>query len=67
VTGNYRLGDIRHNVADISAIHEALGFTPRVSFAQGLGRFVDWVQEQEASVSAYQESLKEMRDRNLLK
>lgn len=67
VTGNYRLGDIRHNVADISAIHEALGFTPQVSFAQGLGRFVDWVQEQEASVSAYQESLKEMRDRNLLK
>lgn len=67
VTGNYRLGDIRHNVADISAIQDALGFTPQVDFAQGLRRFVEWVKEQEAPVSAYEESLKEMRDRNLLK
>lgn len=67
VTGNYRLGDIRHNVADISAIRDALGFAPQVDFAEGLRRFVSWVQEQEASVSGYEQSLEQMRERNLLK
>lgn len=67
VTGNFRLGDIRHNVADISAIRDALGFVPQVGFSEGLRRFVAWVQGQETSVSGYEESLKQMRDRNLLK
>ena len=32
VSGNYRLGDIRHNKADISKIKKLLGFSPKVSF-----------------------------------
>src|ERR1700677_2979379 len=46
VSGQYRLGDIRHNFADISAIGQALGFSPRVSLEEGIARFVHWVKMQ---------------------
>lgn len=32
ISGNYRLGDIRHNYADISKIENLLGFKPKFSF-----------------------------------
>ncbi|MFH4146293.1 NAD-dependent epimerase/dehydratase family protein, partial [Acinetobacter baumannii] len=31
ISGNYRLGDIRHNYADLSKIKKYLGFEPKVS------------------------------------
>lgn len=67
VTGDFRLGDIRHNVADISAIASALDFSPQVSFAEGLSLFVNWVNGQPMGASSYDASLQELRDRNLLK
>jgi UDP-glucose 4-epimerase len=36
-----RRGDIRESVADISLLRATLGYTPRVSFAEGLARTVD--------------------------
>ena len=35
VSGNYRLGDIRHNYADLTKINSKLGFTPKYSFEEG--------------------------------
>lgn len=46
VTSQYRLGDIRHNRADITRLRELLDYRPRVSLADGLQRFVAWVQTQ---------------------
>ena len=43
VTGDYRIGDIRHNVADITRLKTKLGYTPKISLDQGLTRFADWV------------------------
>lgn len=40
--GPERAGDIKHSYADISAAHEAMGYTPSVSFEEGLKRTVDW-------------------------
>jgi nucleoside-diphosphate-sugar epimerase len=37
-----RAGDIRHSLADISLARELLGYTPKVDFAEGLRRTVDW-------------------------
>ncbi|MBW3709291.1 NAD-dependent dehydratase, partial [Streptomyces griseus] len=39
VTGEYRLGDVRHVTADSRALREELGWRPRVSFAEGMRDF----------------------------
>ncbi|MDF2990975.1 MAG: wbiB [Microbacterium sp.] len=67
ITGNYRLGDIRHNVADTTQLREVLGYTPTVSFAEGVRRFVDWVLTEPVEDSTYERSLQEMAARKLLK
>jgi dTDP-L-rhamnose 4-epimerase len=46
VTGQYRLGDIRHNRADITLLKELLDYRPRVGLAEGLQRFAAWVRAQ---------------------
>ena len=46
VTGQFRLGDIRQNSADVTRLRESLGVTPQVGLAEGLGRFAAWVQAQ---------------------
>jgi len=67
VTGNYRLGDIRHNYADISKIERLLGFKPSVSFTEGLKKFTDWVNKQSIYESRFDESVKEMKEKGLMK
>ncbi|MCR2810246.1 MULTISPECIES: NAD-dependent epimerase/dehydratase family protein [unclassified Microbacterium] len=67
VSGNYRLGDIRHNIADTTRLREVLGYTPAVDFREGVARFVDWVLTEPIEDDSYQRSLDEMASRNLLK
>jgi dTDP-L-rhamnose 4-epimerase len=67
VSGNYRLGDIRHNVADTTRLREILGFTPMVEFRDGVARFVEWVLTEPVEGDSYERSLEEMSSRNLLK
>lgn len=67
ISGNYRLGDIRHNFADISKIERLLGFQPKVDFKTGLKRFTDWVNGQQVQSSKYEESINEMKSKGLLK
>jgi dTDP-L-rhamnose 4-epimerase len=67
VTGQFRLGDIRHNIADIERSERLLGFTPETDFATGSAAFAAWVSGQPASdPGGYQESLDELRRHNLL-
>lgn len=67
VSGNYRLGDIRHNKADISKIKKALGFSPKVTFENGLQQFVEWVKKQDIKSDNYENSINEMKDKGLMK
>ena len=67
ISGNYRLGDIRHNYADITKITEKLGFFPKVAFEQGITFFAEWVNVQTPGENAYDESIKEMKEKGLLK
>jgi dTDP-L-rhamnose 4-epimerase len=67
VTGNYRLGDIRHNYADITKIKNDLGFTPSYDFETGIEMFVQWVNEQQVHEIKYQDSLIEMKAKGLYK
>ncbi len=38
----WRLGDVRHIFADISSL-KALGFVPKVSFEQGIKKYLEWL------------------------
>jgi dTDP-L-rhamnose 4-epimerase len=71
VSGQYRLGDIRHNFADISAIGQALGFSPRVSLEEGIARFVHWVKMQPIAEDGPEDGLdranRELIERGLMK
>jgi dTDP-L-rhamnose 4-epimerase len=48
VTGEYRLGDIRHCFADIALAREHLGYEPRVTFERGLEELAGWLEGQVA-------------------
>jgi dTDP-L-rhamnose 4-epimerase len=66
VTSEYRLGDIRHNVADLSLARKFLGYNPRVDFGTGLARFLDWARSSEIAGTGYQKSLEELRSKGLM-
>jgi dTDP-L-rhamnose 4-epimerase len=67
VSGNYRLGDIRHNLGDLTRSRKLLGYEPKVSFKQGISNFVDWVEKQEIEEDNYETSISEMKERGLYK
>jgi dTDP-L-rhamnose 4-epimerase len=67
VSGNFRLGDIRHNVACLERARQHLGFEPSVAFADGIARFAAWVLTQQRTESDYEGSIREMREKGLLK
>ena len=67
VSGNYRLGDIRHNYADLTKINSKLGFMPKYSFEDGLKEFTNWVNTQEVEKDNYQKSIDEMKAKGLYK
>jgi len=67
VSGNYRLGDIRHNYADVSLAREILGFEPKWTFDQGIKQFTEWVNQQGLQKDNYEASLEEMKQKGLFK
>lgn len=60
ITGDFRIGDIAHNKADISKARDILNFEPTVSLDEGLRLFCGWVNGQEKDSSGYERSLYEM-------
>ena len=67
VSGNYRLGDIRHNYADITLARTILGFEPKWGFSQGIEQFTKWVNLQEIKEDKYEASIEEMKRKGLYK
>ncbi|WP_114809738.1 NAD-dependent epimerase/dehydratase family protein [Paraburkholderia kururiensis] len=65
VTGAFRLGDIRHNYADLTRASERLGYAPKVNFDEGIKRFAQWVDAQEVQPDRYERSIVEMQARGL--
>ena len=67
VSGNFRIGDIRHNLADITKANQILGYTPKYNFQKGIKKFVDWVNTQQVEEDNYESSIEEMKKRGLYK
>lgn len=47
IVGKYRMGDIRHCVADISKAKRMLGYEPQVTLDDGLAELLAWLASQE--------------------
>jgi len=67
ISGNYRIGDIRHNYADLKKIESLLGYKPRVSFQEGIKLFAKWVKKEKIFTNNYSKSLDELKSRGFLK
>lgn len=48
ITENFREGDIRHCIADISKARKLLGYEPTIALEDGLKELLDWVGNQKA-------------------
>lgn len=67
ISGQFRLGDIRHNFASLDKARKVLGFEPTVTLEDGLRQFVAWVQGESIQRDRYEESLQELKEKGLFK
>ena len=65
ITNEFRKGDIRHCVADISKIKNILGWIPQINFLEGLREIFEWSKTQE-SEDKFEQADKELRDKGLV-
>lgn len=66
VTGQYRLGDIRHNYADLDAVRLTTGFQPSIGLEEGLARFCAWVTSQPVPEDMLAKANAELAARDLM-
>jgi dTDP-L-rhamnose 4-epimerase len=66
VTGDFRVGDIRHNFADLTRLKQVTGFQPTWAFVDGLERFLAWTEQHEPAEAGYEASLAELKSRGLM-
>ena len=66
VTGDYRIGDVRHAFCDPSRVSDVLKMEPRTSLAEGIQELVAWVRGAERPGSRLDDALDEMRAAGLL-
>jgi dTDP-L-rhamnose 4-epimerase len=67
INGIFRVGDIRHNIANLDRVKSLINYFPSVPFEVGLHRFLDWALSQEIiNKGGYLESKEELLSRNLI-
>lgn len=72
ISGDFRKGDIRHNIADISKTKRLCKFKPQYTFERGMEEFTTWVIEENKRNSSllldskFQCSLEEMKATGML-
>ena len=72
ISGDFRKGDIRHNIADIRRARELCGFVPAYTFEKGMEEFAEWVKKQDAENNLqkdngrFERSLEEMKSTGML-
>jgi dTDP-L-rhamnose 4-epimerase len=66
ISGNFRAGDIRHNLADISRFVRHFGYSPEITFDLGIKNFTSWVKRQQINHDRYDQSISELKSNGLL-
>lgn len=67
ISGDFRIGDIRYNVADLTKMKQLLDFEPKIGFEEGIKKYTDWAVRQQLGENLYEQSLKEMNDKGLFR
>lgn len=65
ITGEFRLGDTRHTVSDISAMR-SLGWSPQVPVEENVAEYVAWMHEQRGTKEYLLEAERVMRQQNVI-
>ena len=72
ISGDFRKGDIRHNIADINRAKDLCGFKPEYTFERGIEEFTAWVKKQdkekgfEKLEDHFERSIDEMKETGML-
>lgn len=67
ITGEYRVGDVRHNYADLTKIEQMLSYKPRVDFDAGLRELIVWAQQEPESVNQLEFATTELTNAGLFR
>jgi dTDP-L-rhamnose 4-epimerase len=67
VTGQFRIGDIRHNFADVNDLEKILNYRPSVTLDTGIKNFIKWVKSESVMNDYYEHSLEQLKSKGLLK
>src|SRR5436853_600959 len=65
VPGEFRWGDTRHTVSDISRLR-ALGWEPAIPVEENVAEYVDWIRGQSGTKHYLEEAEEVMRQRGVL-
>ena len=65
ISGDFRVGDIRHCFADLSCAERGLNFHPKISLKDGLKRFTKWASEQPEYKDKSESALDELAKQGL--
>jgi dTDP-L-rhamnose 4-epimerase len=65
IPGEFRLGDTRHTVSDISKLR-ALGWEPAIPVEQNIAEYVAWIREQAGKREYLEEAERVMRENGVL-
>jgi len=66
VSGEFRLGDTRHTISDISKPRALLGWEPTRPVEQNVAEYVAWIREQEGTREYLDEAERVMRDQGVV-
>ena len=63
----FRVGDIRHCVADISKIKSKLGYKPKKAFKEGIDELIEWIKTQKLDIKKpSQNPIQELKKKDLV-
>ncbi len=67
MTNKYRIGDIRHNYADLKKITSLINYRPTIDFLTGVEEFVSWVKSQDLKIDHYNQTQIELFNKGLIR
>lgn len=67
ISGSFRIGDIRHNKADLKLAKKILDYEPKIFFKDGIINFLNWAHNQNVQkFKTYEDSVLELQSKGLM-